>query len=82
MTETLVIDAGELGPEELLARIEAGDRVVVRTDFLGTEHEVTLRHDRGTYYCDTPTRLHKHTDVEEMRTCLERQGYAASGDTG
>jgi hypothetical protein len=38
-------------------------------------HEITLRHDGETYYCDTPTRLHKHQSTEEMRECLERQGY-------
>jgi hemin uptake protein HemP len=78
MGETRVIEAGELGPDELLTALESGDRIVVRTEFLGAEHEVTLRHDGETYYCDTPTRLHKHATPEEMRTCLERQGYARS----
>jgi hemin uptake protein HemP len=77
MTEPLVVEAGELGVEELLDAIEDGDRVVVQTEFLGGEHEVTLRHDGDTYYCDTPTRLHKHEDAEEMRTCIRKQGYAA-----
>jgi hemin uptake protein HemP len=81
MGETHVIQAGEREPEELMAALEAGDRIVVQTEFLGTEHEVTLRHDGDTYYCDTPTRLHKHTSPEEMRTCLEQQGYASSDDT-
>ena len=81
MGETRVIEAGECEPEELLAALESGDRLVVRTEFLGNEHEVTLRHDGGVYYCDTPTRLHKHDSKAEMRTCLERQGYAAT-DSG
>jgi len=51
------------------------DPVVVRTEFLGSEHEVTLRWDGDTFYCDTPTRLHKHDDESEMRACLENQGY-------
>lgn len=76
MTETLVVEAGEKPILELLAALENGVRVVVRTEFLGSVHEVTLRHDGETYYCDTPTRLHKHTSASEMRTCLERQGYA------
>ncbi|MEF8777143.1 MAG: hypothetical protein V5A43_11670 [Haloarculaceae archaeon] len=75
MTEALVVDAGELGVEELLDAIEGGERVVVRTEFLGNEHQVTLRHDGNVYYCDTPTRLHKHETAEEMRTCLRNQGY-------
>jgi hemin uptake protein HemP len=76
--EPLVIEAGELHVAELLETLENGRRVVVQTEFLGAEHEVTLRHDGDTYYCDTPTRLHKHTSAAEMRTCLERQGYGTT----
>jgi len=76
MPDTLQIDAGDLSVEEMLAKLEAGRHIVVNTEFLGSEHEVTLRHDGSIYYCDTPTRLHKHEDVDEMRTCLRRQGYA------
>jgi hemin uptake protein HemP len=75
MTEPLVVDAGELDTDELMETLEREQRVVVRTQFLGSEHEVTLRWDGDTYYCDTPTRLHKHDDEAEMRTCLENQGY-------
>jgi len=78
MGETRVIEAGEYDPEELITALEGGDRIVVRTEFLGTEHEVTLRHDGEVYYCDTPTRLHKHTTAEGMRQCLEHQGYAST----
>jgi hypothetical protein len=41
---------------------------------------MTLRHDGETFYCDTPTRLHKHEDPEEMRTCIEKMGYGAEAD--
>ena len=51
--------------------------MVVRTEFLGEEHEVTLRRDGDVFYCDTPTRLHRHESREEMRTCIEKQGYAS-----
>jgi hypothetical protein len=70
------ISAGELEVEELLERLEDGERVVVRTEFLGSEHEVTLRYDGSVFYCDTPTRLHRHESRDEMRTCLRNQGYA------
>jgi hypothetical protein len=73
--EPLVVEAGESSVEELLDALEDGRRVVVRTEFLGSAHEVTLRYD-DVWYCDTPTRLHKHESRAEMRTCLERQGYA------
>ena len=75
MSDPLVIEAGEMGTEELLDAIDSGRRVIVRTEFLGSEHEVTLRYDGTTYYCDTPTRLHKHDSPAEMRECLINQGY-------
>jgi hypothetical protein len=76
MTEPLVTKAGEQSIEDLLAALEGGRRVVVQTTMGGTDHEVTLRADGETFYCDTPTRLHKHDTIEEMRECIEQQGYA------
>ena len=76
MAEPPVLDAGELGADELLARIKAEGRIRLRTEFLDAEHEVTLRWDGDIFYCDTPTRLHKHDSESEMRTCLENQGYS------
>jgi len=77
MGEPRTVAAGELAVEELLDALEAGERVIVRTAFLGSEHEVTLRYDGSTFYCDTPTRLHRHQNRAEMRTCLENQGYVS-----
>jgi hypothetical protein len=77
--EPLVVDAGEVDVDALLDALEDGRRVVVRTVFLGSAHEVTLRYD-GTWYCDTPTRLHRHDSRAAMRACLKRQGYGT--DTG
>ena len=79
-TGPVVVDAGEWTSDELLAALEAGQRVIVRTEFLGETREVTMRWDGETYYCDTPTRLHKHGDPEGMRDCLLRLGYAADAD--
>jgi hemin uptake protein HemP len=75
MSDPLVVDAGEYDTDALLSRLEEGQRVIVRTEFLDSEHEVTLRHDGETYYCDTPTTLHKHETADGMRECLESQGY-------
>ncbi|PSP31860.1 hypothetical protein BRC64_08655 [Halobacteriales archaeon QH_10_67_22] len=75
MTDPVVVTAGEMDTDELLETLKSEQRVVVRTEFLGSEHEVTLRWDGDTFYCDTPTRLHKHDDESEMRACLENQGY-------
>lgn len=70
-----VIQQGDCEAEELLARIEDGERVVIRTESFGSSHDVTLRYDGETYYCDTPTRLHKHTDREAMLECINKYGY-------
>jgi len=72
---TLTVEAGELTASEILDALEDGQRIVVRVEMLGGVHEVTLRHDGTTYYCDTPTTLHKHQSVDEMRTCIEKMGY-------
>lgn len=74
--EPLQADAGELDEEEIVEALEAGRRVIITTEMLGSEHEVTLRHDGATFYCDTPTTLHKHAEMDEMRRCIREQGYA------
>ncbi len=76
MADPIETEAGEHSVEELITAIKEGRRVIVQTEFLGSQHEITLRHDGEIYYCDTPARLHKHTSEEEMRECLEKQGYA------
>jgi len=76
MTDPVVVDAGEQNTDELLATLKREQQVVVRTEFLGSEHEVVLRWDGDTFYCDTPTRLHKHKSEQEMQACLENQGYS------
>ena len=55
MTDPPVVTAGEQDADELLETLKREERVVVRTEFLGSEHEVTLRWDGETFYCDTPT---------------------------
>lgn len=75
MADPMVVAAGEVRPEEILDALNEQRRVVVCTEVLGTEYEVTLRWDGNTYYCETPTRLHKHDTEAEMRACLEQQGY-------
>ena len=77
MSEPLVIDAGELGAKELLETLEAGRRVVVNTEFLGSEHTVTLRREAGTYYCGTPPPLPTHDSAEEVRQRIGTPGHAA-----
>ncbi|WP_416838094.1 hypothetical protein [Haloferax sp. DFSO52] len=76
MAEPLHIESGELTADEILDALRAGRRVVVRAEMLGGVHEVTLRHDGSTFYCDTPTTLHKHEDEDGMRKCVLKMGYA------
>lgn len=76
MADPPVVDAGELDAPELLETIKRERRVVVRTEFLDAEHEVVLRWDGDTFYCDTPTRLHTHGEESAMLRCIENQGYA------
>ncbi|NKE35126.1 hypothetical protein GWG54_04690 [Natronococcus sp. JC468] len=75
MADPLRIEAGDLEADAILEAIEDGRRVVVTTTTLGDEHEVTLRYDGSVYYCDTPTRLHRHESAREMRTCIRNMGY-------
>ena len=75
MGETLHAAAGELSADEIIRALDDGRRVVLKTELLGSEYTVTLRHDGSTYYCDTPTTLHKHDDQAGMRHCIEEQGY-------
>lgn len=75
--EPLRADAGELSADEILSALRDGRRVVITTELFGSTYDLSLRHDGTTYYCDTPTRLHKHADEAEMRQCIERMGYAS-----
>ncbi|MDS0296170.1 hypothetical protein [Halogeometricum luteum] len=78
MPEPLRAKSGELTVEEIIDAVREGRRVVVEAEMLGGVHEVSLRHDGTTYYCDTPTTLHKHADEEGMRDCIVKMGYARS----
>lgn len=69
------IEAGEHSADEIIAALREGRRVIVQTEMLGGNHEVTLRHDGTIYYCDTPTTLHRHTEEAAMRECIENMGY-------
>ncbi len=78
MDSPLQLDSGERTADEILAELREGRRILVTVDLLGSTKEVTLRYDGETYYCDTPTQLHKHDDEAGMRDCITEMGYAAS----
>jgi hypothetical protein len=77
MAEPLRISSGELSTDEIIEQLQADRRVVVETEVLGASHEITLRYDGSTYYCDSPTKLHTHDDEAGMRQCILEQGYSA-----
>ena len=74
----LRIAPGDMTVEEILERLEAGQRIIIERDFLGSVHEVTLRYDGETYYCDTPTTLHRHQTIDGMRDCLVGEEYGSA----
>ena len=80
MADPLRIDAGERTADELIDALQDGRWVVVTTTIFEDEHEVTLRYDGSVYYCDTPTRLHRHESEREMRTCIRNMGYGAAAE--
>jgi hypothetical protein len=77
MTAPLRVEAGELSAREILDALREGRRVVVEAEMMGGTHTLTLRHDGTTFYCDTPTTLHKHTEESEMLACIRKMGYAS-----
>jgi hypothetical protein len=78
MQESTVIEPNEYTVEEIISGLQRGERFTVRTEVLGSLEELTLRFDGDIYYCDSPTILHKHTDEEDMRRCIENLGFARS----
>ncbi len=76
MDGPLQITAGELDEDSILEALQDGRRILLTMTMLGAEHQVALRYDGSVYYCDTPTRLHRHESEQEMRTCVRNMGYA------
>ena len=77
MTTATIIEPGERTVDELLSGLKSGERFVIQTEVLGSMEELTLRFDGDIYYCDSPTILHKHTEEDAMRDCIEKLGFTA-----
>lgn len=85
MTETVRVSRDELTAGEVLAVLNDGGRVLVEVDILGSSTEAVIREHRGTYYCDTRTKLFKHDTEAGLRECLESNelvlSEAATGES-
>jgi hypothetical protein len=76
MTETIRVAARELTASEILDLLDAGKRVIIEVSMAGIGLDMSIRHQSGTYYCDTPMKLLTYETDEGMRTCLERYRLA------
>ena len=76
--EPIRIDRKEFSSEEVLKRLDEGQRVIVTVDVFGVEGEVTLRKTSGEYVCDTGVKLLTYDDRDGMRQCIERLRLARS----
>jgi len=75
MADPLRIKPGDRTAAEIVDELEGGRRVLVTVELLGEPREISLRYDGEWFYCDTPTRLHKHGSASEMRECVRKMGY-------
>lgn len=80
MAEPLRVQPGELPAEELIELLDAGRRVMIEVEVVGTTREIALRRRSGVYYCDTPTTLHTHETRAGIEECLEAQGYVSESE--
>lgn len=71
MMRSITVSKGELTATEIIDIIENGGRVLIESSVLGDTIQVAIRKHKGTYYCDTPTKLNTYTSPEKAATCLE-----------
>lgn len=66
------ISRKEFSSDEILSRLDDGQRVIVTTGAFGIEKEITLRKNEDTYVCDTGFKLMSYDDRDGMKQCIER----------
>lgn len=71
-TEPIHISRKEFSSEEVLERLDEGQRVVIDVEVIGAGTQVVLRKQGGEYVCDTGIKLMKYDDREDMKQCIER----------
>ncbi|MDQ2051255.1 hypothetical protein RBH26_12275 [Natronolimnohabitans sp. A-GB9] len=78
MSQTIRINRNDLTAKEIVAELNAGNRVIIELEILGRTLQMALRRRDETYYCDTPMKLLTFETETEMRECLERYRLAKS----
>ena len=76
--EPLRVARKEFSSEEIVDRLDEGQRVIVTVEALGIEREVTLRKTEGEYVCDTGLKLLTYETRDGMKQCIERLRLASS----
>ena len=66
------ISRKEFTSQEVLDRIESGQRIIVTIDVFGSSKEITLRKTDDKYLCDTGLKLMSYEDRDGLKTCIER----------
>lgn len=62
----------EFSSEDVLDRLDDGQRVIVTVEKLGISMEVVLRKIDEEYVCDTGVKLMTYDEREGMKRCIER----------
>lgn len=71
-TEPVRISRKELSSDDVLEKLDEGQRVIVTVEVLGVTKDVILRKTDGEYVCDTGFKMMSYTDREDMKRCIER----------
>ena len=72
MTQSIQITRKEFSSEDVLDRLDEGQRVIVTVTVLGVSMDVALRKADDEYVCDTGLKLMTYSDREGMKRCIER----------
>ena len=70
--EPVRISRKEFSSEDVLDRLDDGQRVIVTVEKLGISMEVVLRRIGEEYVCDTGVKLMTYDEREGMKRCIER----------
>ena len=77
MTEPIRVSRKEFSSDEVIERLDEGQRVVVTVEMLGVRRDVTLRKTNDEYVCDTGLKLLSYDDSAGMKSCIERLRLAS-----